>query len=128
MRRWFCWKWKSAFLLALAGELAVQKGTIERSRTKLAFANQDPWIMNGSVEENIRMGLPYDGTFYNEIVKSCGLDVDFKQFIDGDKTIVGDRGVQCSGGQVSIYYSLPFVYIGFRYITVNLKIIVHLFH
>jgi ABC-type multidrug transport system fused ATPase/permease subunit len=93
---------KSAFLLALAGELVAQKGTIERSRTKLAFANQNPWIMNGSVVENILMGLPYDRMFYNEVVKSCGLDVDFEQFIDGDKTIVGDRGVQCSGGQVSI--------------------------
>jgi len=90
---------KSALLLALAGELEVSKGNIHRSTSSLAYASQDPWIMNGSVKENILMGLSYDKEHYHDIVKSCGLDVDFQQFQDGDDTVVGDRGVQCSGGQ-----------------------------
>lgn len=91
---------KSAFLYAAAGELVAQKGTIERNNKSIAFAPQDPWIMNGSIRENILMGLPFDDIFYEKVVKSCGLDVDFLQFVDGDSTLVGDRGVQCSGGQV----------------------------
>lgn len=35
------------------------------------------------------------------MIKSCGLDVDLAQLRDGDDAIVGDRGVQLSGGQVS---------------------------
>ncbi len=97
----------SALLYTLAGELVAHKGTIERQqKLSLAFAAQDPWIMNGSVKDNILMGLPYNEVFYNEVVESCGLDVDFKQFVNGDDTVVGDRGVQCSGGQVSNYLLL----------------------
>ena len=97
---------KSALLYVLAGELVAHKGTICRqNHLSLAFAAQDPWIMNGSVKDNILMGLPFDKKFYREIVNSVGLDVDFKQFMNGDETIVGDRGVQCSGGQASNRWS-----------------------
>jgi len=45
------------------------------------------------------MGLPFDPKFYDDVVQACGLVQDFAQFVDGDETVVGDRGVQCSGGQ-----------------------------
>ena len=96
---------KSAFLYAAAGELVAHKGSITRNNKSIAFAPQDPWIMNGSIRENILMGLPFDDIFYEKVVKSCGLDVDFEQFVGGDGTLVGDRGVQCSGGQVCFLLS-----------------------
>lgn len=90
---------KSALLLALAGELVPHEGSITRNAKSLAYASQDAWIMNGTVKENILMGSCYDVQKYMDIVESCGLDQDFRQFLNGDKTIVGDKGVQCSGGQ-----------------------------
>jgi ABC-type multidrug transport system fused ATPase/permease subunit len=51
------------------------------------------------VRENILLGKPFDIDFYNSIVIACGLNVDFAQLRDGENTIVGDRGVQLSGGQ-----------------------------
>eukprot|EP00550_Attheya_septentrionalis_P002538 CAMPEP_0198285332 /NCGR_PEP_ID=MMETSP1449-20131203/4662_1 /TAXON_ID=420275 /ORGANISM="Attheya septentrionalis, Strain CCMP2084" /LENGTH=1282 /DNA_ID=CAMNT_0043982737 /DNA_START=271 /DNA_END=4119 /DNA_ORIENTATION=+ len=90
---------KSALIQALAGELPPQTGTIERNYSKLAYASQDPWIMDGTVRENILFGAPFDESWYNKVVASCGLTVDFQQFRNRDATIVGDRGVQCSGGQ-----------------------------
>jgi ATP-binding cassette subfamily C (CFTR/MRP) protein 4 len=90
---------KSALIQALAGELPPQTGTIERNYSKLAYASQDPWIMDGTVRENILCGAAFDESWYNEVVASCGLAVDFQQFRNKDATIVGDRGVQCSGGQ-----------------------------
>lgn len=90
---------KSALIQSIAGELPPSEGKICRDYSSLAYASQDPWIMNGSIKENITLGLDYEGLWYNEVVNACGLSVDFKQFIDGDETIVGDRGVQCSGGQ-----------------------------
>eukprot|EP00978_Attheya_sp_CCMP212_P020021 scaffold56832_cov45-Attheya_sp.AAC.6 len=90
---------KSALIQALAGELPPQTGTIERNYSKLAYASQDPWIMDGTVRENILFGAAFDESWYNKVVASCGLTVDFQQFRNRDATIVGDRGVQCSGGQ-----------------------------
>ena len=92
---------KSAFLLALAAELMVCKGT-RHTRKSLAYASQEPWIMNGTVKENILMDLPYCSNFYSEVIHSCGLDIDLQQFENADETLLGDQGVQCSGGQVSV--------------------------
>eukprot|EP00549_Striatella_unipunctata_P000446 CAMPEP_0118676036 /NCGR_PEP_ID=MMETSP0800-20121206/1807_1 /TAXON_ID=210618 ORGANISM="Striatella unipunctata, Strain CCMP2910" /NCGR_SAMPLE_ID=MMETSP0800 /ASSEMBLY_ACC=CAM_ASM_000638 /LENGTH=946 /DNA_ID=CAMNT_0006571471 /DNA_START=562 /DNA_END=3402 /DNA_ORIENTATION=- len=90
---------KSALIQAMAGELLHQSGQLERHGSVVSYAPQDPWIMNGTVRENIVMGSPFDTERYNEVVKGCGLTVDFERFPDGDQTLVGDRGVQCSGGQ-----------------------------
>jgi ATP-binding cassette subfamily C (CFTR/MRP) protein 4 len=55
--------------------------------------------MDGTVRENILMGSPFKVDWYNHVVDSCGLRMDFGIFQHGDQTIVGDRGIQCSGGQ-----------------------------
>ncbi|CAJ1947757.1 unnamed protein product [Cylindrotheca closterium] len=90
---------KSALLQAIVGELPVFTGKVQRSYGKLAYAAQDPWIMDGTVKENITMGSPLRQEWYDEVIDACGLRLDFSQFANGDETIVGDRGVQCSGGQ-----------------------------
>lgn len=90
---------KSALLLAIAGELPSTKGEIKRHYSTLAYASQDVWIMNGTIRENIVMDHDFDQVWYDKVVSACGLDVDFTQFNNNDSTIVGDRGIQCSGGQ-----------------------------
>lgn len=91
---------KTALILALSGELEVSSGTRIRKYSSLGYAAQNAWIMNGSIKDNIIMGLPFQKEWYNKVVNACGLRLDIDhQFSDGDQTIVGDRGVQCSGGQ-----------------------------
>lgn len=90
---------KSALLQALVGELPVHSGSLERRKGTLAYAAQDPWIMNGTVKENILMGMDWDEDWYKEVISACALLIDFQQLLNGDLTIVGDRGVQLSGGQ-----------------------------
>lgn len=90
---------KSALVQALVGELSVTSGSIQRNYQTLAYAAQDPWIMDGTVQENIILNREFDRTWYDQVVNACGLSVDFQQLRAGDQTIVGDRGVQCSGGQ-----------------------------
>lgn len=90
---------KSALIQAVVGELPVLSGTVQRSYNTLAYVSQDPWIMDGTVLENILMGLNWNEEWYNRVVDACGLRLDFSQFLNSDQTIVGDRGVQCSGGQ-----------------------------
>jgi len=90
---------KSALLQAIVKELPVSSGKIERRYKSLAYAAQDPWIMDGTVKENILMGLELDEPWYEQVITACGLVMDFQQLSHGDQTILGDRGVQCSGGQ-----------------------------
>lgn len=90
---------KSALLQALVGELPVHSGSLERRNGTLAYAAQDCWIMNGTVKNNILMGMDWDEEWYKEVVSACALLIDFQQLLNGDQTIVGDRGVQLSGGQ-----------------------------
>lgn len=90
---------KSALLMAIAGELPTSSGKVQRNFSSMAYAAQDPWIMDGSVRENVVMGRSFDKVWYTKVIKACGLDVDLERFQSGDMTIVGDKGVQCSGGQ-----------------------------
>ena len=98
---------KSALIQMLAGELPPSTGILRRRRRRggrdvsIAYAPQDPWIMDGTVRENVLLGCEYDSIKYASVIRSCGLDVDLAQLRDGDDAIVGDRGVQLSGGQVS---------------------------
>eukprot|EP00980_Cylindrotheca_fusiformis_P029799 scaffold23877_cov230-Cylindrotheca_fusiformis.AAC.1 len=90
---------KSALLQAIVGELPITSGNVRRSYETLAYAAQDPWIMDGTVKDNITLGQEFRQEWYDTIVDACGLRLDFSQFAKGDQTIVGDRGIQCSGGQ-----------------------------
>ena len=45
---------KSALLQMLAGELEVQSGSISRRYRSLAYAAQDPWVMDGSAGDMVR--------------------------------------------------------------------------
>lgn len=90
---------KSALIQAICEELPCASGTIRRNYKTLAYAPQDPWIMDGTAKENILMGSEFDQTWYDKVVSACGLIIDFLQLPGGDQTLLGDRGVQCSGGQ-----------------------------
>jgi ABC-type proline/glycine betaine transport system ATPase subunit len=43
--------------------------------------------------------LPYDEIHYKNVLNACALISDIAMFDDGDNTIIGDRGVNLSGGQ-----------------------------
>lgn len=43
-------------------------------RGRLAYASQQAWVYNGSVQENIIFGKDYDETRYKEVIKVCALE------------------------------------------------------
>ncbi|RCK63604.1 Multiple drug resistance-associated protein-like transporter 1 [Candida viswanathii] len=65
----------------------------------IAYCPQNPWILNGTVKENILFGHKYESEFYKKTVDACELVSDFKNLPDGDKTVVGEKGISLSGGQ-----------------------------
>lgn len=90
---------KSALIQAICEELPISTGIVSRNYKTLAYAPQDPWIMDGTAKDNILMGSKLDQEWYDEVINACGLVLDFIQLPGGDQTLLGDRGVQCSGGQ-----------------------------
>eukprot|EP00941_MAST-03F_sp_MAST-3F-sp1_P004878 g4878.t1 len=109
---------KSALLQAILGELECQNNVsmsqnhqnikkTERStwliengkKCTIAYASQKSWIRAGSVRDNIIWTHPFDLDWYNTVVDACSLREDFTQLPNGDKTEIGERGVNLSGGQ-----------------------------
>lgn len=65
----------------------------------VSYASQEPWLFTGTVKTNILFGQTFERKRYNEVVRCCSLQTDFEQLTNGDKTVVGERGVSLSGGQ-----------------------------
>ncbi|XP_053675062.1 probable multidrug resistance-associated protein lethal(2)03659 [Anopheles nili] len=89
---------KSSLIHAILGELPLESGRI-KVNGDVSYASQEPWLFSGTVRQNILFGLPMNRDRYRQVVKTCALERDFHLFADGDKTIVGERGVSLSGGQ-----------------------------
>ncbi|XP_017890591.1 multidrug resistance-associated protein 4-like [Ceratina calcarata] len=89
---------KSSFLSAILGEVDVTGGYVKVNGT-VSYAGQESWVFGSTVRQNILFGQPYDRHRYQKVVKACSLQRDFKQFTQGDQTVVGERGSSLSGGQ-----------------------------
>ena len=119
---------KSTLLAALLGDLHVQAGSVQvalsaeggqageagssssSSSSKgaaaaaappaIAYAAQQPFILNASLRDNILFGAALDAGRYALAVECCALAADFERLPAGDATEIGERGVNLSGGQV----------------------------
>jgi ATP-binding cassette, subfamily C (CFTR/MRP), member 4 len=89
---------KSTLLQTILGELKEASGSVEVNG-KISYASQDPWLFSSSIRQNILFGQKYDKKRYKEVIKVCALVRDIELWPDGDKTIVGERGMSLSGGQ-----------------------------
>ncbi|XP_061858598.1 multidrug resistance-associated protein 1 isoform X2 [Colius striatus] len=89
---------KSSFLSAVLGEMEKLEGTVQR-RGSVAYVSQQAWIQNGSLQENILFGANLNRPHYELVLESCALLPDLEQLPNGDRTEIGERGVNISGGQ-----------------------------
>ncbi|TPX55264.1 hypothetical protein PhCBS80983_g05465 [Powellomyces hirtus] len=90
---------KSTLLKAILGQVDCSSGTVEINGS-MAYAAQDPWIYNGTIEENICSMFPNaDPSRYSKCIAACALGADLEILAEGDRTEIGARGVNISGGQ-----------------------------
>ncbi len=78
----------------------IRNFTIESLRSKIAIVNQEPFLFNDTIRNNIAYGN-FDKT-EDDIIKAAraAYAYDFiMKLPDGFDTVVGDRGVSLSGGQ-----------------------------
>ncbi|KAG0044636.1 hypothetical protein BGZ83_010140 [Gryganskiella cystojenkinii] len=89
---------KSSLLSAVIGEMYKLQGHV-RTKGKIAYVPQQPWILNMTVRENILFGKPMDQDRYRAVLFACGLEPDLDLMPAGDMTEIGERGINLSGGQ-----------------------------
>ena len=91
---------KSTFLNTILGECNIIEGEVS-SHSKISYMSQEPWIIQGTIQENILLGAEYDETRYLKVLKICELSQDLHCMIKGDSTKVGAEGKLLSQGQKS---------------------------
>ena len=91
---------KSSILMTILKELLPIAGTVEiPPNVTIGYCAQDHWIMSNTIRHNILFGREMDEVWYEKVVKCCALESDMQLMPHGDLTIIGDRGVNLSGGQ-----------------------------
>lgn len=93
---------KSTLLKAILGELEHISGSRQMRRgLKVAFCDQEPWLLDQSLKENIVGSRPFDPEWYERVIDACALAQDITGFSEGDAAPVGSGGSALSGGQKS---------------------------
>ncbi|KAJ5212490.1 uncharacterized protein N7498_004136 [Penicillium cinerascens] len=90
---------KSTLLKALLGEIPCAEGKVSLSSPSVAFCDQTPWHMNGTIKDSIVAMSEYDPKWYATVIQACALEEDLGQFPRGDASIIGSKGIALSGGQ-----------------------------
>ncbi|EFA77181.1 hypothetical protein PPL_12389 [Heterostelium album PN500] len=106
------------------GELAVVIGPVGSGKSSLlssllvggcalqgniAYVSQLPWIMNGTLRDNILFGKEYDQQKYQNILEICELVPDLNTLPKGDLSGIGEKGINLSGGQKQRNAILPMI-------------------
>lgn len=89
---------KSSLLSAILGEMIHINGRVN-TYGNIAYLQQQAWIQNASLKENILFGKPFDKERYEKIIEACALKSDLEILPAGDETEIGEKGINLSGGQ-----------------------------
>ncbi|TMW67828.1 hypothetical protein Poli38472_007500 [Pythium oligandrum] len=89
---------KSSLCAALLGDMTRIDGSVYVGGN-VAYCSQQPWIQHMTVRDNILFGRPYDRKKYEKVLEACALTKDLQSLPAGDRTEIGERGVNLSGGQ-----------------------------
>ncbi|KAJ2343016.1 ATP-binding cassette glutathione S-conjugate transporter ycf1 [Coemansia sp. RSA 2673] len=68
---------------------------------KIAYLEQQPWIMNDTLRANVLFGREYDKDYYWKVLSACALIDDLEVWPNSDLTVIGENGMNISGGQQS---------------------------
>ncbi|ORY27673.1 P-loop containing nucleoside triphosphate hydrolase protein [Naematelia encephala] len=89
---------KSSLLQGLIGEMNTTHGSVQFGGN-LAYCQQNAWIQNASLRDNVVFGQAWDEHRYWQAVRDASLIADLEILPDGDLTEIGEKGVNLSGGQ-----------------------------
>ncbi|KAG8186392.1 hypothetical protein JTE90_004185 [Oedothorax gibbosus] len=91
---------KSALFSAILGEMHRTSGNVHVMKGgRIAYVPQQAWIQNATLKQNILFIRNMESNSYRVALKSCCLEPDLKMLPAGDRTEIGEKGVNLSGGQ-----------------------------
>ena len=83
---------------SLLGELENLTGKVNINGT-ITYVPQQAWMQNATVKDNILFGKVYNQDKYASVIDACALQADLDILSGGDKTEIGEKGINLSGGQ-----------------------------
>ena len=89
---------KSTLLASMLGEVGMLKGRVEIYGS-VAYVPQLAWIQNDTLSNNILFSEEYLPRKYSRIKDVCALQPDIDILPHGDRTEIGEKGINLSGGQ-----------------------------
>ncbi|KAL0267499.1 UNVERIFIED_CONTAM: hypothetical protein PYX00_009752 [Menopon gallinae] len=89
---------KSSLISAFLGEMEKLSGRVN-TRGGVSYVPQQAWIQNATLRDNIIFGKPLDGKIYKSVIDACALKPDLDMLPGGDRTEIGEKGINLSGGQ-----------------------------
>lgn len=89
---------KTSLFHAILKELPLITGNLHVSG-KVVYVSQEPWIFASSIRQNILFGATMNKQRYDKVIRVCQLETDFMMFPHKDQTIIGEKGINLSGGQ-----------------------------
>lgn len=90
---------KSSLFSGLLGEMyKLNMGRVNINGS-IAYVPQLAWIQNETVKNNILFGSRFDQSLYDQVLSVCSLTTDLAIMPAGDKTEIGEKGINLSGGQ-----------------------------
>lgn len=92
---------KSSILHAILNEMKTDKDSNSHIQVNgsLAYSSQKPWMISGTLMENIIFNEPYDEKRLTDAIHYACLEDDLKLFSNGLETQIGEKGINLSGGQ-----------------------------
>jgi ATP-binding cassette subfamily C (CFTR/MRP) protein 1 len=91
---------KSSLLSALTNDME-KAGLRARANVcgAVSYVPQQAWMQNASLQYNITFGRRYNEKMYNRVLDACALRPDLEILPNGDRTEIGEKGINLSGGQ-----------------------------
>ncbi|KAJ2337267.1 Multidrug resistance-associated protein 1 [Coemansia sp. RSA 2681] len=89
---------KSSLLLAMCKEMELTKGS-GTVVGRVGYLEQLSWIMNDTMRANIIFGREFEEEYFWKVVHACALTQDMESWPEKDLTLIGERGINISGGQ-----------------------------
>ncbi|KAH8255681.1 hypothetical protein KR038_008446 [Drosophila bunnanda] len=91
---------KTSLLSALLMEMPLLVGNMFWHKTcTISYVSQQPWLLNDTIRENILFGESFRPKRYDFVIEACALKPDIELMPRGDLTIIGERGINISGGE-----------------------------
>ena len=80
---------KTSLLMGILGELLIESGEFS-VKGKLAYASATPWLVPGTVKQNILMGREWNSAKYAQVLKDCNLLTDLEKIQGSDEAFIDE--------------------------------------